>query len=96
MRVEIRASKFLICDLTDENRGAYWEAGFAEGGLKPVFYTCKRKKFEGAKTHFDTEHMFTVLWDGDHPQMAADELLAAIRNEFPVDAVQPDLLKSGS
>ncbi len=31
MRVEIRTCKFMIADLTDENRGAYWEAGFAEG-----------------------------------------------------------------
>jgi len=31
LRVAIRASKFLIADLSTANRGAYWEAGFAEG-----------------------------------------------------------------
>jgi hypothetical protein len=90
MRVEIRAAKFLVCDLSDENRGAYWEAGFAEGAEKPVFYTCEKEKFEKAKSHFDTEHMFTVRWSKNEPQKAADELLAAIRNEFPAEAQQPD------
>ncbi len=94
MRVEIRAAKFLICDLTDENRGAYWESGFAEGAQKPVFYTCEKAKFAQARSHFDTEHMFTVQWDKLDPQGAADELLAAIRNEFPTEALQPDLSKA--
>jgi hypothetical protein len=31
LRVAIRTAKFLVCDLTHGNRGAYWEAGFAEG-----------------------------------------------------------------
>jgi nucleoside 2-deoxyribosyltransferase len=55
MRVEIRSAKFLVADLTDENRGAYWEAGFAEGLGKKVYYTCEASKFDKAKTHFDTE-----------------------------------------
>jgi hypothetical protein len=93
MKVEIRPAKFLVCDLTDENRGAYWESGFAEGALKPVFYTCERSKFDDAKTHFDTEHMFTVKWDAANPGPAAEELKAAIRNEFPADTVPPDLSK---
>ena len=94
MRVEIRAAKFLVCDLTDENRGAYWESGFAEGAQKPVFYTCEKGKFSGARTHFDTEHLFTVLWEEANPEKAADELRSAIRNEFPSDAVPPDLSKT--
>ena len=28
---EIRRCRFLVADLSDENAGAYWEAGFAEG-----------------------------------------------------------------
>jgi hypothetical protein len=93
MRVEIRAAKFLICDLTDENRGAYWESGFAEGAQKPVIYTCEKSKFDAARTHFDTEHLFTVLWSESDPTKAADELKAAIRNEFPGIAIPPDLSK---
>src|SRR5207245_2489747 len=91
MRVDIRTAKFLVCDLTDENRGAYWEAGFAEGTGKPVFYTCEGKKFDSVRPHFDTEHLFTVKWDLADPTSAAEELKAAIRNEFPADAIPPDL-----
>ena len=50
LRVEIRTSRFLIADLTHENAGAYWEAGFAEGLGKPVIYTCEKSKFDTAKT----------------------------------------------
>lgn len=93
LRVEIRAARFLVCDLTDDNRGAYWEAGFAEGLGKPVFYTCEKSKFESAKTHFDTEHMFTVVWTASDPGAAASELTAVIRNELPSEATPPDLTK---
>src|SRR3546814_6646778 len=30
LRVEIQAARFLIADLTYDNNGAYWEAGYAE------------------------------------------------------------------
>lgn len=56
IRVDIRNSRFIIADLTDENRGVYWEAGYAEGLGKPVIYTCKKKYFDEHKTHFDTNH----------------------------------------
>lgn len=91
MRVDIRAARFLICDLTDENRGAYWEAGFAEGMQKPVFYTCEKSKFAAKRSHFDTEHMFTILWDLDNLKDAGSQISAAIRNEFPIEAIPPDL-----
>jgi hypothetical protein len=90
MRVEIRAAKFLVADLTDENRGAYWEAGFAEGLGKKVYYTCEASKFDKVKTHFDTEHLLTVKWAADNMAPALDELKSAIRNYLPADAVQFD------
>jgi hypothetical protein len=90
MRVEIRSAKFLLADLTDENRGAYWEAGFAEGLGKKVYYTCEGSKFDRVKTHFDTEHLLTVKWTADNMAPALDELKSAIRNDFPTDAVQLD------
>ena len=90
MRVEIRSAKFLVADLTDENRGAYWEAGFAEGLGKKVCYTCEGSKFDKVKTHFDTEHLLTVKWTADNMAPALDGLKSAIRNDFPTDAVQLD------
>jgi hypothetical protein len=90
MRVEIRAAKFLVADLTDENRGAYWEAGFAEGLGKKVYYTCETSKFHTAKTHFDTEHLLTVRWSLSDIVRAVDELKSAVRNDFPAEAIQSD------
>ncbi len=90
LRVEIRAARFLIADLTHENAGAYWEAGYAEGLGKPVIYTCERKKFESSKTHFDTNHHLTVLWDSEKQEDTAKELKATIRATLPAEAKLTD------
>ena len=90
LRVEIRAARFLIADLTHENAGAYWEAGYAEGLGKPVIYTCERKKFEGSKTHFDTNHHLTVLWNSEKQEDTAKELKATIRATLPAEAKLTD------
>ena len=60
MRDQIRRATFVIVDLTHDNHGAYWEAGYAEGLDKPVVYICEKKKFDDHKTHFDTNHCTTV------------------------------------
>lgn len=63
LRVEIRKSRFIVCELTNANAGAYWEAGFAEGLGRPVVYSCEKSFFETKRTHFDTNHCQTVLWE---------------------------------
>lgn len=86
MREKIRDAAFVLVDLTHENSGAYWEAGYAEGLGKPVLYICERTKFEAAKTHFDTNHLTTVLWEADKPHEFIDQLIATLRrslNLFP-------------
>ncbi len=83
LRVQIRTARFLIADLSHGNQGAYWEAGYAEGLGKPVIYTCERKAFEREKTHFDTNHHLTVLWDVENPAQAAEQLKATIRATLP-------------
>jgi nucleoside 2-deoxyribosyltransferase len=90
LRVEIQTSRFLIADLTHENAGAYWEAGYAEGLGKPVIYTCKKKKFEEQKTHFDTNHHLTIPWDAENPKEAAERLKATIRATLPEQAKLTD------
>jgi hypothetical protein len=84
---EIRRCRFLIADLSDDNAGAYWEAGFAEGLGKPVVYLCKAK--DGAaekKTHFDADHRHTVRWDLTSLEQTAANLKAVIRNTLLGDA----------
>jgi nucleoside 2-deoxyribosyltransferase len=88
--VEIRTSRFLIADLTHENRGAYWEAGFAEGLGKPVIYTCEKSKFGVQKTHFDTNHHETVVWEKENLSEAAEKLKVTIRATLPDEAVMTD------
>ena len=90
LRVEIQSSDFLVADLTHDNLGAYWEAGYAEGLGKPVIYTCERKKFEATKTHFDTNHHLTIVWDVKSPEQAGEELKATIRATLPQLAKQSD------
>lgn len=84
---EIRRCRFLIADLSDDNAGAYWEAGFAEGLAKPVVYICR----DGVKTHFDTDHRQTVRWDLAKLDETAARLKAVIRNTLLGDAKQDAL-----
>ena len=63
LRVALRTSRFVIADLTHENNGAYWEAGFAEGLGRPVIYTCKETVWNSSAPHFDTNHLTTVVWN---------------------------------
>lgn len=90
LRVEIQSSDFVISDLTHDNLGAYWEAGYAEGLGKPVIYTCEATKFDRERTHFDTNHHLTVIWEKDAPNDTAEKLKATIRATLPDLARQQD------
>lgn len=78
MRGRIRDAKFVIVDLTHDNSGAYWEAGYAEGLDKPVIYICEKEKFERCGTHFNTNHCATVLWSRDDDEGFRQELTEII------------------
>jgi hypothetical protein len=88
LRVEIQAARFLVVDLTHGNRGAFWEAGYAEGLGKSVIYTCEKSVFQKA-SHFDTNHHLHVLWEIDDLTSAAERLKATIRATIP-DAMRED------
>ncbi len=82
LRERIRDSAFVIVDLTHDNSGAYWEAGYAEGLGKPVIYICEKNKFNEKRTHFDTNHCTTVPWLADQGKLFADELVATLRRSM--------------
>lgn len=86
MRIAIRTARFLVVELTHNNCGAYWEAGFAEGLGKPVIYCCERRFFEEQRTHFDTNHHHTICWTADALDKAARELTDTIRATLPDEA----------
>jgi hypothetical protein len=92
LRVKIRQSRFLIADLTHQNRGAYWEAGYAEGLGKPVIYMCRKDVFEDKAlgTHFDTNHHLTVVWDPSNIPDFIKRLKDTIRATLPAEAVLED------
>ena len=78
MREEIEGAEFVIADLTHDNLGAYWEAGYAEGLRKPVIYICEKGKFETVKTHFDTNHCTTITWSKGDEENFCQDLTATI------------------
>jgi len=92
MRVEIRRSKYLVAELTHNNPGAYWEAGFAEGLGKPVIYLCEKSFFEDPENgvHFDVSQRQSVIWEADKLDEAKEQLKDIIRNTFPEDAKMSD------
>ena len=82
MRTQIRDAAFVIVDLTHDNSGSYWEAGYAEGLGKPVLYICKKAKFDEDGTHFDTNHCTTIFWSRDDDEGFKQELIASLRRSL--------------
>lgn len=58
---EIKRSKFLVADFTQQKRGVYFEAGYALALGIPVIWTCKSN--EVSELHFDISHYNHLLWD---------------------------------
>lgn len=58
---EIRRSRFLVADYTQQNNGVYFEAGVAIGLGIPVIPTCRADQLD--KLHFDIRHINTLKWE---------------------------------
>jgi hypothetical protein len=86
LRVALRTSRFVVADLTHRNNGAYWEAGFAEGLGRPVIYTCREAEWNQGHSHFDTNHLVTVIWDPANLEHAGARLTATIMATLPSEA----------
>lgn len=62
---QIRRSRFLVADFTDEGEGGgrggvYYEAGFAHGLNIPVIFTCQKDQLK--HVHFDTRQYNHIDW----------------------------------
>ena len=90
IRAALLSARFVVADLTHGSFRAYWEAGFADGRGLPVIYTCGRAEWSNAKTHFDTNHMTTVIWDVANLDVSEDEMAAIIRATLRAEAKQTD------
>ena len=80
IRDHIRRSELVIAELTHGNNGAYWEAGYAEGYNVPVIYMCEERAFNLQSTHFDTNHLTTVMWSVDQLEQFESNLVATVAN----------------
>ena len=94
MRETVKDSKFTIVDLTHDNNGAYWEAGFAEGIGIPVIYICEKDKFDSRTTHFNTNHLTTIKWSMDNTDQFERDLEATLRRSLSVSEVPVPHLRS--
>ena len=92
IRVGIRTSRFVVVEITAENAGAYWEAGFAEGLGRPVIYTCER----GVERHFDIRNRQAIRWTEDDLERAGRDLTACVRATLPEEARMEDDPTAGS
>ena len=82
MRIEAWDAKFVLVDLTHDNNGAYWEAGYAEGLGKPVISLCEQGYFDAKKTHFDTNHCTTFPWSRNDDEDFRSRLTATLRRSL--------------
>jgi len=56
----IRDSRFLIADVTGQNAGVYFEAGFALGLNRPVIWCVTEDDLKAV--HFDTRQYNHIVW----------------------------------
>lgn len=65
---EIKNSRFVIAELTYNNRGVYYESGFARGLEKPVFHLIRKgfvsgNDLDAKKIHFDIQQIMYREWE---------------------------------
>ncbi len=60
---EIKNSRFLVADVTQQRAGVYFEAGYALGLGLPVFW-CVRKD-DLNNVHFDTRQYNHIVWENE-------------------------------
>jgi hypothetical protein len=60
---EIRASKFVVADVTGQRQNVYYEAGFAQGLNRDVIWTCNSNEID--RVHFDTRQYNHIVWENE-------------------------------
>lgn len=86
---EIKASRFVVADMTGYRGGVYYEAGYARGLGKEVIITCRKDWFDGdekdgewikERIHFDINHLNIIVWEteGELKQRLINRIRATI------------------
>jgi len=64
IQYEISQSGLIVADVTGQNQGVYFEAGYAMGLNIPVIWACNEKEIKDI--HFDTRQYNTILWNDEN------------------------------
>ncbi len=67
---EIKNSRFLVADVTEQKQGVYFEAGYALGLGLPVIWSCRKDDL--INVHFDTRQYNHIIWE--KPEDLKEEL----------------------
>lgn len=67
---EIKNSRFLVADVTQQRPGVYFEAGYALGLGLPVFWCVRADDLKNV--HFDTRQYNHIVWESE--QQLAEQL----------------------
>ncbi len=81
---EIRRSRFLVADVTEQKMGVYFEAGYALGLGLPVIWSVRKDDL--ANVHFDTRQYNHIVWE------TPEEFRARLR-DFVVALIGPNTAK---
>lgn len=75
---EIKNSRFMVADVTQQKAGVYYEAGYAQGMGIPVIW-CVRNDYLDS-VHFDTRQFNHIVWESenDYKIKLKDIILAVI------------------
>lgn len=75
---EIRQSRFVVADCTQQRNGVYYEAGFAVGLGLTVIPTCRGDDMKNR--HFDIQHLNTLEWKkpADLISKLAERIIAVV------------------
>ena len=74
---DIKQSKFVIADFTDQNNGVYFEAGYAMGESKEVIRLINKEQFK--KLHFDTRQFHHIPWENGKWEELKEDLIDQIK-----------------
>ena len=58
---EIKNSRFVVADVTEQKRGVYFEAGYAQGLGLPVIWCVRKDDLDNV--HFDTRQYNHIVWE---------------------------------
>jgi len=95
--VQIRKCNFMVADFTFQNRGVYFEAGFAQGLSKDVIWVCRDDSIRNKTDEFDPDvhHHFDVdkynflVWKEGEEELLSDRLknrIVALKGEGSYEA----------